>query len=254
MEINTTDLSTISSNASESTSKYNINTYFDKIYIINLERRPDRRENIERRLKKHKVTNYVVFPATDGSKHPMYQYYLRFKGFTDSAGAFGVLSSAARLLVDAAQKGYKRILILEDDAVFHRDFDNQFQKRVAVIPQDWKLLYFGTSMRKWRFQQRAQHHKTRQYCTSTGTIAGAFALGIDSSVYRDLLIELNDTSRAWDIGPLRAVNLKYNSKCIIMYPYLILCDTRDSDIRRNKSLNEKKETCGWTYEDFNYEE
>lgn len=232
---------------------YDINTYFDKIYVINLARRPDRRRQIEARLKKQNITNYVVFPATDGAKEPMYKFYLRYRGFTDTAGAFGVLSSAARLIYDATQKKYQRILILEDDAVFHKDFDTQFDKRISLVPQDWKLLYFGTSMRKWRINEVAQRHSSRKYLTSKGTIAGAFGIGIDASVFPDLLMDLNTTNKPWDIGPLRTVNVKYNSKCIVLYPYLILCDTRDSDIRRSKSLDEKKETCGWNYHDFDYQ-
>jgi GR25 family glycosyltransferase involved in LPS biosynthesis len=234
--------------------KYDINTYFDKIYVINLPRRTDRKTNIERRLKKHNITNYIIFPATDGSKSLMYKHYLTVKGFTDSAGAFGVLSSAARLIHDAAKHRYQRILILEDDAVFHNNFDTQFNKRIKKIPQDWKLLYFGTSMRKWRIKERGQHQQKKHYLTSQGTIAGAFALGVDASIFPDLLMDLNTTNKPWDIGPLRTINVKYNSKCIVLYPYLILCDTRDSDIRRNKSLQEKNQTCGWNIEDFNYDE
>jgi len=237
----------------EGEKRYNINTYFDKIYVINLVRRPDRKEKIEKRLKKHNITNYIIFPATDGANSPMYSYYLRIKGFTDTAGAFGVLSSAARLIHDAAKNKYKRILILEDDAVFHKDFDNQFNERISMIPQDWKLLYFGTSMRKWRISDISQRHRVKQYLTSKGSIAGAFAVGIDASVYPDLLIDLNYTNKPWDLGPLRAVNVKYNNRCIVLYPYLILCDTRDSDIRRNKSLQEKNQTCGWDIQNFEYD-
>lgn len=238
----------------ESSSTYNINNYFDKIYVINLPRRTDRKANIERRLKNHNITNYIIFPATDGAKSDIYNYYLTVKGFTDTPGAFGVLSSAARVINDAAKNKYQRILILEDDAVFHKKFDKLFSDRINNIPQDWKLLYFGTSMRKWRIGQRAQQDKKNKFLTSVGTIAGAFAVGIDASVFPDLLMDLNTTNKPWDIGPLRTINIKYNAKCIVLYPYLILCDTRDSDIRRNKSLLEKKHTCGWNIEDFNYDE
>lgn len=237
----------------EGEKRYNINTYFDMIYVINLERRVDRKIKIEQRLAKHKITNYKIFTATDGSKSPMYSYYLRYKGFTDSPGAFGILSSAARLIHDAVKLKYKRILILEDDAVFHKNFDNEFNNRIALITQDWKLLYFGTSMRRHRISEISHHNRKKQYLTSKGTIAGAFALGIDASVFPDLLMDLNVTNKPWDLGPLRTINVLYNSKCIVLYPYLILCDTRDSDIRRDKSLQEKQQTCGWDINKFEYD-
>lgn len=232
--------------------EYNINTYFDKIYVINLERRPDRKANIERRLAKNNITNYHIFPATDGAKAPMYHYYLRYKGFTDTAGAFGVLATAARLIEDAVRNKYNRILILEDDAVFHKNFNDKFNERINMIPQDWKLLYFGTSMRKSRIHEVSQKNTAKKYLTSKGSIAGAFAVGVDSSVYRDLLMDFRITNKPWDLGPLRTVNVLYNNKCIVLYPYLILCDTRDSDIRRNKSLTEKNHTCGWDIDKFDY--
>jgi GR25 family glycosyltransferase involved in LPS biosynthesis len=237
----------------EGVKRYDINNYFDKIYVINLERRVDRKYKIEQRLKKHQITNYKMFAATDGSKSQMYSYYLRHKGFTDTPGAFGILSSAARVINDAVKSKYQRILILEDDAVFHTDFDNQFNDRISQIPQDWKLLYFGTSMRRHRIADISQHNRKKHFLTSKGTIAGAFAIGIDASVFPDLLMDLNITNKPWDLGPLRTINLKYNNKCIVLYPYLILCDTRDSDIRRNKSLQEKYHTCGWDVTKFEYE-
>lgn len=230
---------------------YNINTYFSKIYVINMEKRKDRRNNIERRLAKNNITNYQIFPATDGSKTPMYHYYLR-RGFTDTPGAFGILATAARVIDNAVKNKYQRILILEDDAVFHHKFNKIFNKRIALIPQDWKLLYFGTSMRKERINTISQIDKNNSFLTSKGSIAGAFAVGIDSSVYNDLLINFKINNKPWDLGPLRMINSIYNRKCIVLYPYIILCDTRDSDIRRNKSLKEKNHTCGWDIDMFDY--
>ena len=184
-------------------SEVNINNYFDMIYVINLVSRVDRKQTIENRLKDRKITNYQIFPATVGKNNPMYTYYQHVKGFMESAGAFGVLSSAARVLNDAVKNKYKRILILEDDAIFHKNFDIDFQKRINLIPQDWKLLYFGTSMHKWRFAERCHINKDKGYLTAQGTIAGAFAVGIDSSVYADLLIDLNITNKPMNLFQLQ---------------------------------------------------
>lgn len=237
--------------ATQNSYEYSINTYFDMIYVINLKRRPDRLDNVLKRFKTHNITNYKVFEATDGALHPHYRTYLQ-KGFTDTPGAFGVLVSAMRLLLDAAKNKYKRILILEDDVVFDDDFQNQFNVRIKKIPQDWKMLYLGTSLHKWRLKERCKINIKKEYMTASGTIAGAFAVGIDNSVYTDLLHDLNTTIKPWDIGPLKLINQLYNDKVIIMYPYLVVCDTRDSDIRKSKSLEEKQSTSGWDLSRFNF--
>lgn len=229
----------------------NINTYFDMIYLINLKRRPDRLEKVLTRFRTHNIINYTIFEATDGAVHPYYQFYLQ-KGFTESSGAFGVLVSAMRLILDATKKKYNRILILEDDVVFHNDFETQFNTRISKIPQDWKMLYLGSSLHKWRLKERCHINKEREYMTATGTITGAFAVGLDCSIFPDLLHDLNNTNKPWDLGPLKLINHLYNSKCIILYPYLVLCDTRDSDIRRKKSLEEKKMSAGWDLTNYTF--
>jgi GR25 family glycosyltransferase involved in LPS biosynthesis len=229
----------------------NINTYFDMIYVINLKRRPDRLEKVLKQFTIHNITNYTIFEATDGALHPYYHSYLQ-KGFTDSPGAFGILVSAMRLILNATKNKYKRILILEDDVVFHNDFQNQFSKRIPKIPQDWKMLYLGSSLHKWRIKERCKINKENEYMTATGTIVGAFALGLDSSIFPDLLYDLNSTTKQWDLGPLRLINQLYNNKCIILHPYLVLCDTRDSDIRRSKTLKEKQSTAGWDLTQYKF--
>ena len=58
---------------------------------------------------------------------------------------------------------------------------------VKNIPYNWKLLYLGSSMHNWRLDKRCHHNIEKKYCTTNGSIAGAFAVGIDHSVYNDLL-------------------------------------------------------------------
>ena len=40
--------------------------YFDKIYIINLERSPERKQNMLAQMKKYNITHFVFLPGIDG--------------------------------------------------------------------------------------------------------------------------------------------------------------------------------------------
>ena len=229
----------------------NINQYFDKIYVINLKRRKDRLQKLLPRLIKNGITNYQIFEAVDGSKHPGYSYYQRKFSFFDSHGAFGILLTAYQIILDAIKNKYKRILLFEDDVVFHKNFQVEFANKVRYIPNNWKLLYFGTSMHTWRFKERC--HKKQHYMTTRGSIPGAFAVGIEVSVYLELLKLSNQSSKAWDIGPLKYINEKYNGNVFIFNPYLVICRTEDSDIRNGKSIHYKAENCKWNLKLYDFE-
>jgi len=41
-------------------------------------------------------------------------------------------------------KGYKNILITEDDVVIRKDYEEEFGKAVAELPENWDLFYLGT--------------------------------------------------------------------------------------------------------------
>ena len=58
----------------------------------------------------------------------------------------------------------------------------------------------------------------------------------------------------WDMAPLKAINQTFPGECYVLYPNLIIADTRDSDIREPKSLEEKKRSCGWNLDNYDWEE
>ena len=228
----------------------NINEYFDRIFIINLKRRNDRKENMIKKLEIANITNYEFIEAIDGNEEPYYSLYrsrLSNGTFLENQNAFGVLFSALKVLVWSKNKNYNKILILEDDAIFHKDFSNIFNERIKDIPE-WKLLYFGTSMEKWRLDERCQIEKNKNFLRAKGTIAGAVGLGIHSSIFDELIYYLRNTTRPWDIGPLKIINTKYQNEVIVFYPYLIICHTEDSNIREGISISNYANECGWQLE------
>jgi GR25 family glycosyltransferase involved in LPS biosynthesis len=227
-----------------------INTYFDRIFIINLKRRPDRKEQMISKLKKACITNYEFVEAIDGTIDPclsLYNSKIKMMRFTEGPGAFGVLYSALKVLTYSKIKKFKNILILEDDAIFHKDFALTFNNRIKNIPQ-WKLLYFGTSMHCWRFKERCHINQNKQYLKAEGTIPGAFAIGIDQSIFQELINYIRISTKPWDLEPLRNINTKYGNEVIVFYPYLIIAQTSDSNIRDSKSLIENAGECGWNLE------
>jgi GR25 family glycosyltransferase involved in LPS biosynthesis len=149
-------------------------------------------------------------------------------------------------------KNFRKILILEDDVIFHKNFTNLFNEKIKNIPK-WKLLYFGTSMEKWRIKERSTINHPKGYLFSRGQIQGAFAVGIDSSIFQELINSIKVTNKPWDIGPLKEINLKYTFEVFSFYPYLSICETKDSNIRPGVQINNFASQCGWNLDDFQSE-
>ena len=76
-------------------------------YIINLSYRTDRWEEVSKEFAKHILIIERV-EAVNGKE-------VFKEGLNRHAGAYGVLMSNVKIFEDAIAKGYKRILIFEDD-------------------------------------------------------------------------------------------------------------------------------------------
>ena len=233
----------------------NINNYFDKIYVLNLNHRHDRMQKMVSRLKKNNITNYIRFSAINGSEEPYYSQWSYIKkmrpfGFLETPGSYGVLLSAYFIIIHATQNNYQSILILEDDVIFHCNFKNLFSSKISNIPLNWKLLYLGSSMHQWRIEQRCRHYPN--YLVPQGSIPGAFALGIKKECFPILVKSIMKLNSPWDMAPLKTINQTFPGQCYVLYPNLVIADTQDSDIREPKSLDIKKRDCGWKLEDYDW--
>jgi GR25 family glycosyltransferase involved in LPS biosynthesis len=108
-----------------------VNEYFDAVVVINLDRRTDRMEKLIPQLEELEIT-YERFSAVDGKEAGI-----------DPAVA-GTMSHVGVL---KKYKG-KRILVLEDDALFAEDFNEKFEEVMQTLPKNTDIFYLGALVPK----------------------------------------------------------------------------------------------------------
>jgi len=118
-----------------------LNSYFDKIYCINLDKRTDRWNEVQAQFKKHGI-EVERFSAENGNTMGWKKdkYTLKPGAFN---GVAGCIASHIKLYKIAKENNYKNILIIEDDCDFIDDLNEKFSKLIKEVPEDWDLLYLG---------------------------------------------------------------------------------------------------------------
>lgn len=208
-----------------------LNDFFDKIYCINLDRRPDRFEKCQIEFEKINA-DVVRIPAIDGK--------LVYKaGMSISVGAYGLLLTHIQILNDVIANKYERILILEDDASFIDGFNDYFNEKISSLPDDWDLLYLGGNnvFSQGRFNLvtgdknfivRKENYKTlnHELCKTTWTQC-AHALGINSKLIPILLERISA-----NLTPVDMIhcNLQQNYNAYTFLPSLVMQRPDFSDI------------------------
>jgi hypothetical protein len=112
--------------------------YFEQTFIINLPNRHDRREEMAGQLQTIglglEYPGMTIFPAVRPES----------SGDFPSIGARGCFLSHLGVLRQAWQAGYQRILILEDDVDFSKDFQLIAPKIIDALQNiEWSVFYGG---------------------------------------------------------------------------------------------------------------
>jgi GR25 family glycosyltransferase involved in LPS biosynthesis len=219
-----------------------VNNYFDHVYVLNLNDRIDRLIKVTNKLNSLGI-NFTRFEAINGTKFEGKKYVKKIFQSDKDNYAMGCCLSHKNIVKDAKQKGYKNILILEDDVMFCKNFNIWFQNLRLI--KDWKLLYLGTSQYKW-------HNiicKNDQYFYRANYSYGTFAYGINNSVYDDILsFNIEEMPIDWH---LQKIQKKYSKECYVSYPNLCIADVSDSNIRGSRNQIEHNSKMKWNI--FQYE-
>jgi len=111
------------------------NDFFDAIYIINLDRRPDRFKAAIKELNKYGI-QAERFPAVDGKESfPEVKYPF--------ASELATCLSHINVWKAARARNLKNVLVLEDDVVFNPIIKNDLHQNTYLLPYDWEIIYFG---------------------------------------------------------------------------------------------------------------
>jgi GR25 family glycosyltransferase involved in LPS biosynthesis len=207
----------------------NINTIFDEIYVLGLERKLKKMEDSVKKLNDIGITakkNYGI----DGENKMIKKKYDDLKWpKPQNEYAYGCLLSHLQIIEDAKLKKFKTIMVVEDDIFLNKKHE-MFGNRLAQIPEDWVLLYLGASQDFKTWNNITHHHGYYNAYKTDGT----FAYCLRESIFDEVLELLK--SYSGNIDTLLHV-IQERHKSYVMFPNMIIADVKESSIRNPK--NEK---------------
>ena len=171
----------------------------NKIYLLNLKRRPAKLITVKKELIKHNLLKKTeIIYGVDGlelDKMDLIQkniIHQNFKNFTWNAGTLGSIGNYLSF-VKIFEKVKENSLILEDDVYFHHDFQKLFHDLLYYINSqklEWDVIYFGISnvtikknMSKWSLVAQFNdiykiYDPSKTSITNNGDLYGMFGLYI----------------------------------------------------------------------------
>jgi hypothetical protein len=183
-------------------------------YVINLKRRKDRLESLNLPFE------YKVFEATDGKE--------KFSDAGKLQGHLGCTDSHRRLFNFAKENNIETLLVMEDDIEVGENFNEQLDKIMDQLPEDWDLVYLGG----WNLGEQKKYSELLNFAEKVYT-THAF---IVQNKFFDVIIEgLN--SRDWKVDVLLSEVLT-KGKCFIANPTIAWQKEGYSDIVNKVTNNQ----------------
>lgn len=251
----------------------------EQIYVVNLSKRPDRYVRFLREMNLHGL-NVKRIEGVDGAtsteasllheafvSRPLNKRNKSSKHVADSTmkiykselgpGVFGYILSQAKVLKDAIDNGYKRILVLDDDVFFCSNAESRLKDICRSIPDTLKILALGTSEYSDRssseFIASRLYEHSDLYTPIPGKTCGSFAMVYDQSVYKELIEAINEADGTFDNVILGSIYSNNHGLCIAIDPAIVIPDVTNSDIRTN-SRNQENHSLNMNWDNIRHKE
>ena len=159
-----------------------LSKYIDKVFYINLDKRTDRKEEIEKELTEYNI-NFERFPAVEIS------YF----------GCLGCSYSHHNAVALAKERGYKNILILEDDFTFVIS-PKEFEKQMEIFFNsniDYDVCLFSYNLHDFTECNCDFLHKVKYAQTTSGYLVNEKYYDTLINNYRDGLEKLGASWMSW---------------------------------------------------------
>jgi len=201
------------------TNSASLNDHFDAVYLINMEKRTDRLA-LSRFYLNRLGIKFTVMKAVDGTHHKQEFNQLkkktkagRFHGLT-SMGALGILKTWEKIIRKARKHAFKRVLILEDDVIPIKRFDeavNNLSDTLRTISSSYKALYLGSNKPQWDESEVTQIEQgVKWFVPGSKPVYGTFAIAIQDKdgFFDDLLEQIHGYQGNIDTFVLNSLRLK----------------------------------------------
>jgi len=193
-----------------------INEAFPHKVCINLNRRPERWEQMKLKFERHGIGPVSRFPALDGDELEIPSHWRH------TTGAYGCLRSHVEVVREARRLGLSSVFIFEDDVVFDEHLQEKFRASIQQLPPDWDMLFFGAL------------HKDEPVKVSDGIVRiseanSTYAYALRDTVF-DAFIELN--LKAETVLDNNNLVLQRNFNCYCFMPHLAWVETVYSDAQK----------------------
>lgn len=211
-----------------------LNDFFDKIFVINLERRVDRLDRF-REIADKIGFEYDIFYAVDGRgldrdspvegrklEIESNEFYRLFDDYF--LGQLGCILSHIRLLKYCKENNIKNVLILEDDVDFSDDFQSRFDNFTNNFNQDWDMIYFSGSLVET--SDEFNSYSKLLTCHTTHSYA------VNNSVYDYLIERLESDMLSKPVDVVYSL-LHSNIRSWITIPFLTYQSDGFSDIQNS---------------------
>jgi len=161
---------------------FKVSDYIDKVFYINLDKRTDRKEEIEKELTDYKL-DYERFPAVEIS------YF----------GCLGCSYSHHNAITLAKERGYKNVLILEDDFTFVIS-PEEFEKQMKTFFEsnlDYDVCLFSYNLHDYSESSDDFLYKVKYAQTTSGYLVNEKYYDTLINNYRNGLEQLGATWVHW---------------------------------------------------------
>ena len=205
-----------------------LNKYFDKIYCINLDHRTDRWEESQEYFKKYNI-EVERFSAVNGrDKSKILQTMKADQGILKKRpGLLGCSLSHYGAIKKGYDNGYNNVFIFEDDFILVDNFEEELEKAIQELPEDWDMFYLGANhLSKKNFPIKV----TERIYKLRGSFA-AHAYAVNGKFFEKITYTLEHMDKGSD---QHFSDLHKEFNCYVTWPHLAWQRAGYSDIMKGE--------------------
>lgn len=213
--------------------QYYVNSYVNKIYVINLASNRVRREYIKLIMKKLNI-NFTII-VVQKIHINVFRYLLSLAKTKMTRGEMGTYLSHMWCLKDAIKHNYKKFIILEDDIIFLKNFHEQFKQ--TVLHKNYDFLMLGASHFKIKDNDYLIKNNTYKpvFNVLKGNLLGAFAILYSNKMAKQMFLLRKKNIVFFDKNLYRIFKKNYATSAIC-YPNLIISDVSTTNLNHRFNI------------------